>query len=130
MRWCSAQYLERAPKFGLKLPKMVKEAYAINKNKSTLWQDIIQKEIENVKITFQIIPEGEKPPTGSQYINCDIVFDIKMKDFHRKACLVAGGHMTHTGHHIQKHSLVHCDHVLLDIGNLHYMYLHVNLNLF
>ena len=28
--------------------------------------------------------------------NCYIVFDIKMDDFHRKVCLVEGGHMTHT----------------------------------
>ena len=25
-----------------------------------------------------------------------MVFDIKMKNFHRKECLVVGGHMTHT----------------------------------
>ena len=31
-----------------------------------------------------------------QYVNCHMVFDIKMKDFQRKACLVAGDHMTNT----------------------------------
>ena len=52
--------------------------------------------MENVKITFQTIPEGEKPPNGFQYINCHMAFDIKIEDFCRQECLAVGGHMTHT----------------------------------
>ena len=52
--------------------------------------------MENVKIAFQIMPKGEKPPNMFQYVKCRMAFDIKMEDFERKACLVAGGHMTHT----------------------------------
>ena len=75
----------------------VKVAIAISKkNGNTLWQDVIQKEMKNVKVAFQIIPKGEKPPNGFQHVNCHMVFDIKMEDFHRKACLVMGGHVTHT----------------------------------
>ena len=74
---------------------MVNEVYAINKkNGHTLWQDAIQKEIENVKIVFLIICKGKKPPSGFLYVNCHMVFDIKMEDFKRKAQLVVGGHMT------------------------------------
>ena len=36
-------------------------------------------------------------PTGYQKITCEWVFDVKMgENFRRKACLVAGGHMTDT----------------------------------
>ena len=52
--------------------------------------------MENVKILFQTIPEGEKPPNGFQYVYCHMVFDIKMENFHKKACLMVGGHMPHT----------------------------------
>ena len=52
--------------------------------------------MENVKITFLTIPEGKKPPNGFQHVNCHMVFNIKMEDFHRKVSLVAGGQMTHT----------------------------------
>ena len=55
----------------------------------------MQKEMENVKIAFHIIPESRKPPNGFQYVNYHMVFDIKMEDFQRKACLVAED-MTHT----------------------------------
>ena len=52
--------------------------------------------MENVKITFQTIPEDTKPSNGFQYVNCLMVFDIKMEGFCREAFLVVGGHMTHT----------------------------------
>ena len=64
---------------------MVTEAYAIDKkNGITLWQDAIQKEMENVKIECKIIPKGKKPPNGFQYVNCHMVFDIKMEDFQER----------------------------------------------
>ena len=49
-----------------------------------------------MKIEFQIIPKGEEAPTGFQYVNCNMVFNIKMEGFQRKACLVAGGYLIHT----------------------------------
>ena len=75
---------------------MVKEAIVINKkNGNTLWQEAIQKEMENVKVAFQIIHDGEKLSNMFQNVNW-MVFDIKMEDFHRKEWLIAGGHMTNT----------------------------------
>ena len=65
----------------LKLPQMANEAYAIDeKNGYTLWQNDIHKEMENVKIAFQIMPKGKKLPNEFQYVNYHIVFDIKMED--------------------------------------------------
>ena len=97
MKWGSTWYLKRIYKFGLELPKTVNKAYAINEeNGYAIWQDAIQKEMENVKIAFQTIPEGKKPPNGFKCVNCHIVLDIKMKDFQKKAHLVAGGKMTQT----------------------------------
>ena len=56
LRWCSAWYLKRTQKFGHELPKMVNKAFAIDKNSgNTLWQDAIQKDIENVKLSFQTV---------------------------------------------------------------------------
>ena len=46
-----------------------------------------------VKVAFKILDDEDKPPIGSQYMKCHMVFSIKMEDFSRKACLVAGGHM-------------------------------------
>ena len=37
-----------------------------------------------------------KAPNGYPFVNCHIIFDFKIENFNRKACLVAGGHLAHT----------------------------------
>ena len=97
VKWHSAQYLKMTHKFGLELPKTVKEAIAIDeKNGNTLQKDATEKEMENVKIRFQIILDGKRVLNSSKYLNCHMVFKIKIEDFQSKAYLVVGGHMTHT----------------------------------
>ena len=61
---------------------MVKEAIAINeKNRNTLLQDDIKKEMENMQIIFQFIPVGDKPHNDHQYVNCHMVFNIQIENF-------------------------------------------------
>ena len=50
--------------------------------------------MEDVKVAFKILKDGEDVPVDYQFINCHMIFDVKMEDFRRKARLVAGGHMT------------------------------------
>ena len=69
--------------------------------------------MENVKITFQIIPDGKELPNWFQYINGRMVFDVKMEDSQRQAFLVAGDYMTHTPD-------VKCDHQRNFIHFSHY----------
>ena len=81
-------------KFGIKVPKTVEEALTLDKeNGNDLWWKAIQKEMSAVKVAFNIIDEHERPPIGSQYMKCHMVFSIRMEDFSRKACLVVGVHM-------------------------------------
>ena len=61
---------------------------------NTLWQDPIAKEMVNVKVAFKVLPDGAKEPIAHQYIDCHLIYEIKLDGFHRKARLVAGGHMT------------------------------------
>ena len=49
-----------------------------------------------VKVAFKILNDDDRPPIGSQYMKCHMVFSIKMEDFSKRACLVAGGHMVET----------------------------------
>ena len=72
----------------------VEEALTLDKeNGNDLWWKEIQKEMSAVKVAFKILDDDERQPIGSQYMKCHMVFSIKMEDFPRKACLVAGGHM-------------------------------------
>ena len=62
-------------------------------NGNDLWWKAIWKEMSAVKVAFKILDEDERPPIGSQYMKCHMVFSIKMEDFSRKAHLVAGVHI-------------------------------------
>jgi len=89
-------YLKRTHKFGIEVPKTVKdEALKLDpKNGNTLLADAIAKETKEVCIAFNIHPGGHVAPNGYQKIPCHIVFDVKMEDFRCKARPVAGGHRT------------------------------------
>ena len=62
--------------------------------------------MKNVKIAFQTVAKGKQPPNVFQYVNCHMVFDIKMEDFQRKANLVVRGHLNHTPENITYSSVV------------------------
>lgn len=95
VRQRNARYLKKTHKFGIEVPKSVEDALAIDKrNGNTLWQDAIAKEMKNVRVAFNILPDGSRAPVGHQKIRCHMIFDVKMEDFRRKARLVAGGHTT------------------------------------
>ncbi len=77
-------------KFGIEVPKTVKEALEIDKkNSNTLWADAIAKEMKDVCVAFKILVDGQSVPIGYQKIPCHMIFHVKMEDFRRKARLVA-----------------------------------------
>ena len=53
------------------------------------------KEMKNVRIAFDLFDGEVNNLNGYQFVECHIIFDIKMgKNFQRKSRMVAGGHMT------------------------------------
>ena len=93
----ASKYWQKTHKYGVRIPKLVKEALQIDKaNGDTKWWDAIVQDMGNVRPAFQV-HEGAKAdlPIGYQQIKCHIIFDVKVgKKFRRKARLVGGGHMT------------------------------------
>ena len=72
-------------KYGIKVPRTVKQAYEFDKeNGNTFWRDVIKKEMTNVGVAFQIQEEGEVIPNGYKKVTGHLIFDVKM-DFTRKA---------------------------------------------
>jgi len=89
------RYLKTTHKFGFEIPKTVERALEIDReNGNHLWRDAIAKEMEAVRVAFQILLDGKEPPPGYQFMRCHMIFTIKLEGFRRKARLVAGGHMT------------------------------------
>ena len=86
------QYLKRTHKFGVELLKYIADAHAIEKNNgNTLWADEIAKEVKNIRVAFNVVPDGHHIPQNYQFSHCHMIFDMKMEDSRRKARYVAGG---------------------------------------
>ena len=92
-----SKYWIRTHKYGIRIPKTVKEALEIDReNGNTLWWDALMLEMKNVRPSFEVF-EGnlDQIPIGFTKINCHVIFDVKLgENFRRKARFVAGGHQT------------------------------------
>ena len=62
---------KESQKFGIELHKTVEQALAL-----------------------EVLPDGKSVPIGHQFVQCHMVFDVKMEDFRQMARLVAGDHLT------------------------------------
>ena len=47
----------------------------------------------NVRVAFEVLPDGKSASKVHQFLQFQMVLDIKMEDFRQKAKLVAGDHM-------------------------------------
>ncbi len=112
-KWITC-YLKRTHKFGIEVPKTVKEAFDLyHKNGNTFWANAIAKEMKEVYIAFKVLPNGHAVPIGNQKIPCHMVFNVKMEDFQQKAQLAAGGHKTEAPATITYASVASCETVHL-----------------
>jgi hypothetical protein len=85
------KYWLKTHKYGVRLPKTIKEAMAIDRETGTdHWGKAIAKEMKNVMVTFEF-DEKDKTPVGYQRVTVHMVFDVKIT-LQRKARLVADGH--------------------------------------
>ena len=83
-------------KFGIRIPRSVKEAYALDAaNGNTYWADAMKAEIDqlNEYSVYHSIGKNARPPPGYQQIPLRMVFDVK-QSLKRKARLVARGDKT------------------------------------
>ena len=67
------RYLRRSHKFGIELAKTVDQALALNaKNGNSICADAISKEMENVRVAFEVLPDGKPVPIGHSL--CDVIW--------------------------------------------------------
>ena len=119
-----SKYWLRTHKYGIRIPKSVKEAFQIDKEEgNTYWTDAIHAEMEKIKRDAVKVHDGS--PTslvGYQQITGHIIFDVKLgENFRRKARYVADGHRTETPSSVTYSSVVSRESVriCLTIAALH-----------
>jgi hypothetical protein len=89
-----SKYWQRTHKYGIELPKSVKEALEIDRRTgTTFWRDAIEKEMKNNAPAFKF-NDDDSIPIGYKHITCHMIFDIKMVGLVWKARFVAGGRLT------------------------------------
>jgi hypothetical protein len=89
-----SRYWERSHKYGILLPKSVKEALRMDRESGTdFWRQAIEKEMKTIDNAFHFPRKDGKAPIGFQKIDCHMIFNVKMT-LERKARYVAGGHQT------------------------------------
>ena len=67
------KYKKQTHKYGIQLPKSVKEALEIDRStQTTFWQKALEKEMKNVRVPFQFTEDGEIP-IGHQEIRCHMI---------------------------------------------------------
>ena len=54
-------------KYGIKIPMSIAEAKNLDhENGNDLWEKAIDKETNGVRVAFQLLNKGDKPPIGSK----------------------------------------------------------------
>ena len=110
------RYWLKTHKYGLILPKMVKEAVDIDQdNGNTLWCEAIMQEMKNVRPAFEVWGKlKEDLPISYQYIKCHMIFYIKLgENFCRKARILVGRHTNTAPLSIMYSSVVSRDSVVI-----------------
>jgi hypothetical protein len=106
-----SRYVRKTHKYGIRLPKDIKEAYELDRESGTdYWHQAIVKEMTNNASAFQFLEPEENIPIGSTWIPSHMIFDVKV-DLTRKARFVAGGHWTDPPTHITYSTVVSRDSV-------------------
>ena len=68
------QYIKRIHKFGVEFPKSVADTHASDKkNGNSFWDDGISKELKNVVVAFDAVPDGHRIPQNSI---CPLQYDF------------------------------------------------------
>ena len=74
-----ARVLKKRFKYGFEVPETVAQVIELDEiNGNTLWQDGIEKKITTVRLAFKTRNEGDQPPPGYQYMQCHMIFKIKL----------------------------------------------------
>ena len=79
VRWCSAQYLKRNHNFGLKLPKMVNEAHAIDEKKTPSGKVPYRKKWTMWRLYSKLYPRASSHQLGFTMSNATWCLTLKLR---------------------------------------------------
>ena len=76
------RYLKKTHKFGVEVPTTLTESLELDKkNGDTHWAGGISSEMNNVRVAFYVLPDGNNAPIGHQFVKYHMIFDVNIEDF-------------------------------------------------
>ena len=109
----SSKHWERTHKYGVRVPRNVKEALEIDaENGNTLWADAIELEMKNNRVDFEEYDGKIEDLVAYEQISGHLIFDVKLSEnFRRKVRFVADGHLVETPASVTYSTVVYRDSV-------------------
>jgi hypothetical protein len=84
-------YQKCTHKYGIEIPNLFDDFVPLDQeNGNTLWQDAIHQEMFKVCIAFWTLDDNKAIPLIYQEIQCHMVWDVKMEDFHSQEGKIRG----------------------------------------
>ena len=81
-------------KYGVEIPSSIEHAIFLDSiNWNRLWQESLEKDMQNLSVAFEILPNGVPVPFYWENSSKHVIWDVKM-DFTRKARWVKDDHLT------------------------------------
>ena len=72
-----SKYWQHTHKYGIKIPKTVKEALFDKENGNDYWDKAIKLEMENVTLAFELYERDPEKLVGYNPVGTHLIFDIK-----------------------------------------------------
>ena len=80
-----SKYWSRIHKYGLRIPKSIKEAMEIDKeNGNTLWMDAVKLEMKNILVAFDPVEDPSQLGKEFKEISGHLIFDINLGEGFRR----------------------------------------------
>ena len=77
----SSKHWERTHKYGVRVPRNVKEALEIDaENGNTLWADAIGLEMKNIRVAFEEYDGKIEDIVAYEQISGHLIFDVKLSE--------------------------------------------------
>jgi hypothetical protein len=110
-----SKYWARTHKYGIRIPKNVKEAIEIDKEyENTFWMDAIKLEMQNLQASFEEYEGDPNTLVGYTNITGHVAFDVKLgENFRRKAQYCADGHKTGSLASVTYSKVVSCNSICI-----------------
>ena len=66
-------------KYGIEIPTSIEHGHRLdNENGNNFWRNANATKMHNVRVAFEVLPEGQNTPVGWSKLTVHLIWDVKM----------------------------------------------------